>query len=52
MRIRILNEWGFILLAIFLILWGLFSLVPAFGALWPLVALIAIIAGVLILIGR
>ncbi len=40
------------LLAIFLILWGLMTLIPGLGVLAPIVALIAIIAGILLLLRR
>jgi hypothetical protein len=41
-----------LLLAIWLIAWGLVSLVPGLGALSPLLALLAVAAGILLLIGR
>jgi hypothetical protein len=48
--IRLRNEWGFILLAVWLILTGL----AAFGLALPgaIMGLLALAAGVLILIGR
>jgi hypothetical protein len=42
---------GFLLLAIWLILWGLSQFI-SMGALSPLLAILAIAAGVFILIGR
>lgn len=42
---------GFLLLGIFLILWGLSILVP-FGALSVVLAILAIVSGVFILLGR
>lgn len=43
---------GMILLAVFLILWGLVQLIPAFGGLGILLAILAIVAGVFILLDR
>jgi hypothetical protein len=43
---------GMLLLAIFLIAWGLIALVPSLGVLSPILAILAIAAGVLILLGR
>jgi hypothetical protein len=43
---------GMLLLAIFLIVWGLIALVPSLGALSPVLAILAIAAGVFILLGR
>jgi len=42
---------GFLLLAIWLILWGLSQFI-ALGALSPILAILAIAAGIFILIGR
>ena len=42
---------GMLLLAIFLIAWGLAQLL-GLGGLYPLVAIVAIAAGILILLGR
>ncbi len=49
---RITRNLGFLVLAIWLILWGLTELLPALGALGIILALLAIIAGLLILFGR
>ncbi len=50
---RIVNSWGFRLLAAYLILIGLMALVPALKAIPEIVmSLLALAAGVLILIGR
>ena len=43
---------GMLLLSIFLILWGLIALVPALGSLSPILAILAIAAGVFILLNR
>jgi hypothetical protein len=43
---------GMLLLAIFLILYGLIALVPSLGVLSPIMAILAIAAGVFILMGR
>jgi hypothetical protein len=43
---------GFILLAVFLILYGLMALGVSFGSLDIIVAIIALAAGVLLLINR
>ena len=43
---------GMLLLAIFLIIWGLIALVPSLSALSPVMAILAIAAGVFILLGR
>lgn len=52
MKVRIRNEWGFILLAIWLILVGLMAIGLSFPGLGAISGLLAIAAGVLILIGR
>lgn len=50
---RIVNSWGMRLLAAYLILVGLLALVPALHVIPPIViALVALAAGVLLLIGR
>ncbi len=51
-QFRIRNEWGFILLAIFLIGYALVSLIPALSPLSPVVAIVALVAAIFILIGR
>ncbi len=43
---------GMILLAVFLIAWGLFALIPALGGLSLILAILAIAAGIFILLGR
>ena len=43
---------GMLLLSIFLILWGLTALVPALSGLGPILAILAIAAGVFILLNR
>jgi hypothetical protein len=52
MKIRIRSEWGFILLAVWLIISGLTAFGLGFPGLPLLMGLLALIAGVLILIGR
>ncbi len=49
---RITRNLGFLLLAIWLILTGLLYFVPSLGALGVILALLAIAAGVLILLER
>lgn len=50
---KIVSSWGFRLLAVYLILVGLLAIVPALAIIPPIViALLAVAAGVLILIGR
>jgi hypothetical protein len=41
-----------LLLAILLIAWGLFQLIPALGGLGVILAILAIAAGIFILLGR
>jgi hypothetical protein len=48
---HITRNIGMILLAIFLIAWGLVTLLGVSG-LWPILAILAIAAGIFILIGR
>jgi hypothetical protein len=43
---------GMLLLAILLILWGLFQLIPAFSGLGLVLAILAIAAGIFIILGR
>ena len=52
MRINFVRNIGFILLGIWLILTGLIAFIPALGAIGPLRAVLAIAAGIFILIGR
>jgi hypothetical protein len=50
---RITKNIGFLLLAIWLILWGLISLLSlSFAGLSVIMAILAIAAGIFILIGR
>jgi len=49
---RITKNIGFLLLAIWLILTGLMAFVPAVAGLGVILSLLAIAAGVFILIGR
>lgn len=49
---RITRNIGFLLLAIWLILTGLMSFVPGIAGLGVILALLAIAAGVFILLGR
>jgi hypothetical protein len=51
-RIKFTRNIGMLLLAIWLIAWGLISLIPALGGLAVVLAILAIAAGVFILIGR
>lgn len=43
---------GFILLGLWLILFGLSALIPQMGPMGMVIAVIAIVAGILILVGR
>ena len=43
---------GMLLLAIFLIAYGLFALIPSLGSLSVVLAILAIAAGVFVLLGR
>ena len=49
---RLTKNLGMLLLAIWLIAWGLIALIPALSGLGPILAILAIAAGVLILLGR
>ncbi len=49
---RLTKNLGMLLLAIWLIAWGLMALIPALGGLSLILAILAIAAGVLILLGR
>ena len=51
MAFRVTKNIGLLLLAIFLILWGLQSFV-AMGSFTVILAVLAIVAGVFILLGR
>jgi hypothetical protein len=52
MRIKFIRNIGFLLLAIWLILTGLAGFVPAIGGFGIILSLLAIAAGVFIVIGR
>ena len=49
---RFTKNIGMLLLAVFLILWGLTALIPSLSGLSLVAAILAIAAGVFILIGR
>jgi hypothetical protein len=49
---KLTNNIGMLLLAIWLIAWGLVSFVPAISGLGPVLAILAIAAGVFILLKR
>ena len=49
---KITKNIGFLLLAIWLILTGLAAFIPVIGGLSPILAILAIAAGIFILIGR
>jgi hypothetical protein len=49
---RFTRNIGMLLLAIWLIAWGLFQLIPALSGLGLLLAILAIAAGIFILIDR
>ena len=49
---RLTKNLGMLLLAIWLIAWGLMALIPALNGLGLILAILAIAAGVLILMGR
>ena len=49
---KITQNVGMILLAIWLILTGLVAFVPALGGLGIVLSILAIVAGILILLGR
>lgn len=49
---RITRNIGMLLLAIYLILIGLMALIPAFPSLGIVPAILALLAGIFILIGR
>jgi hypothetical protein len=51
-NMRITRNLGMLLLAIWLIAWGLIALIPALSGLSLILAILAIAAGVLILLGR
>ena len=52
MKIKVTRSIGMLLLSIWLILTGLAAFVPALGGMGMLMALLAIAAGVFILLGR
>lgn len=49
---RFINNIGFILLAIYLILVGIIALVPSIGIPSIILGILALVAGIFILIGR
>jgi hypothetical protein len=49
---RFTKNIGMLLLAIWLIAWGLVSLIPVLSGLGPLLAVLAIAAGIFILLNR
>ncbi len=49
---RYTKNIGMLLLAIWLIAWGLIALVPALSGLSPILAILAIAAGIFILLNR
>jgi hypothetical protein len=49
---KITRNIGMLLLAIFLIAYGLFALIPSLGSLGIILAILAIAAGIFILLGR
>ncbi len=51
-NMRLTKNLGMLLLSIWLIAWGLSALVPALGGLGVILAILAIAAGVFILLGR
>ena len=51
-NMRLTQNLGMLLLAIWLIAWGLMALLPALNGLSLILAILAIAAGVLILLGR
>ena len=52
MNLNITKNIGMLLLAIWLILMGLAAFIPAIGSLAVVLAILAIVAGVFILLGR
>ena len=49
---RLTSNIGFLLLAIFLILWGISAIVPALTIPVIILGILALISGIFILIGR
>jgi hypothetical protein len=49
---RITKNIGMLLLAVWLIVWGLSALIPALGGLSVVLAILAVAAGVFILMNR
>jgi len=49
---RFTKNIGMLLLAIWLIIWGLSALIPALSGLGVVLAILAVAAGIFILIGR
>jgi hypothetical protein len=47
------KSWGFILLALWLILWGMITILAlSFNGLWIVMGVLAILAGIFILVGK
>lgn len=47
------KSWGFILLAIWLILWGAITILSlSFSGMWIVMGILAILSGIFILIGK
>ena len=49
---RFTRNIGMLLLAIWLIAWGLLALIPALSGLGPVLAILAIVTGIFILLDR
>jgi hypothetical protein len=49
---RFTNNIGMFLIAIWLIAWGLVTIIPALSVLWVVLAILAITAGIFIIIDR
>jgi hypothetical protein len=49
---KLTKNLGMLLLGIWLIAWGLVALIPALSGLGPILAILAIAAGVLVLLDR
>lgn len=52
MKLKLTKSIGMLLLSIFLIAFGLFALIPALKGLDVVLAILAIAAGIFILLGR
>lgn len=51
-RDKMIKNIGLIMLAVFLILWGLMQIIPAIGVIGIFLAIFAIITGIVLLTGR